>query len=193
MLTATIFSTNRPRCDVGNPCAQCHRCCCDITHVFGHCFHVDDVIGAYFDSFQIGDLPTEDVKPPDTVLFVCKLNPVTTDEDLEIIFSRFGKILRYEWRDAMLQNFHSRFEVFKALFLIGDCGVIFCPWALKCSMYDVWETHPRGGSVQHLGYLLVFNFLLWLQKIILFFSVVKLSRIRKLENHCSMGLLNLKR
>lgn len=39
-----------------------------------------------------GDLPDADVKPPDEVLFVCKLNPITRDEDLEIIFSRFGKI-----------------------------------------------------------------------------------------------------
>ena len=39
-----------------------------------------------------GDLPDADVKPPDEVLFVCKLNPVTRDEDLEMIFSRFGKI-----------------------------------------------------------------------------------------------------
>ncbi|XP_064484536.1 peptidyl-prolyl cis-trans isomerase sig-7-like [Ornithodoros turicata] len=41
---------------------------------------------------MIGDLPDVDVAPPDNVLFVCKLNPVTTDEDLEIIFSRFGEI-----------------------------------------------------------------------------------------------------
>lgn len=41
----------------------------------------------------IGDLPDKNVKPPDNVLFVCKLNPVTTDEDLEIIFSRFGTII----------------------------------------------------------------------------------------------------
>jgi peptidyl-prolyl cis-trans isomerase-like 4 len=39
-----------------------------------------------------GDLPDADIKPPDEVLFVCKLNPVTRDEDLELIFSRFGKI-----------------------------------------------------------------------------------------------------
>jgi peptidyl-prolyl cis-trans isomerase-like 4 len=38
------------------------------------------------------DIPDDEVKPPDTVLFVCKLNPVTTAEDLEIIFSRFGEI-----------------------------------------------------------------------------------------------------
>ncbi|XP_030053912.1 peptidyl-prolyl cis-trans isomerase-like 4 [Microcaecilia unicolor] len=41
---------------------------------------------------MIGDLPDADIKPPENVLFVCKLNPVTTDEDLEIIFSRFGPI-----------------------------------------------------------------------------------------------------
>lgn len=26
---------------------------------------------------QIGDIPDAEVKPPDNVLFVCKLNPVT--------------------------------------------------------------------------------------------------------------------
>ena len=41
---------------------------------------------------MIGDLPAADVKPPETMLFVCKLNPVTTEEDLEIIFGRFGKV-----------------------------------------------------------------------------------------------------
>ncbi|XP_030767301.1 peptidyl-prolyl cis-trans isomerase-like 4 isoform X2 [Sitophilus oryzae] len=41
---------------------------------------------------MIGDIPDADVAPPENVLFVCKLNPVTTDDDLEIIFSRFGKI-----------------------------------------------------------------------------------------------------
>ena len=40
----------------------------------------------------IGDIPDADMKPPENVLFVCKLNPVTNDEDLELIFSRFGKI-----------------------------------------------------------------------------------------------------
>lgn len=32
-----------------------------------------------------------DVKPPENVLFVAKLNPVTTEPDLKLIFSRFGK------------------------------------------------------------------------------------------------------
>ena len=42
----------------------------------------------------MGDLPFADVKPPENVLFVCKLNPITRDEDLELIFSRFGPIAR---------------------------------------------------------------------------------------------------
>ncbi|KAJ6104152.1 hypothetical protein N7523_010472 [Penicillium sp. IBT 18751x] len=45
---------------------------------------------------MVGDLPFADVKPPENVLFVCKLNPVTQDEDLNLIFSRFGTILSCE-------------------------------------------------------------------------------------------------
>lgn len=41
----------------------------------------------------VGDIPDADIAPPENVLFVCKLNPVTNDDDLEIIFSRFGKIV----------------------------------------------------------------------------------------------------
>ena len=64
----------------------------------------------------VGDLPYAEVKPPENVLFVCKLNPVTEgqitgayhslsailtssaaiDEDLETIFSRFGPIISCE-------------------------------------------------------------------------------------------------
>ncbi|KAI1336681.1 cyclophilin-like domain-containing protein [Xylariaceae sp. FL0016] len=45
---------------------------------------------------MVGDLPFAEVKPPENVLFVCKLNPVTTDADLELIFSRFGTVLSCE-------------------------------------------------------------------------------------------------
>jgi peptidyl-prolyl cis-trans isomerase-like 4 len=45
---------------------------------------------------MVGDLPFAEVAPPENVLFVCKLNPVTQDDDLELIFSRFGKILSCE-------------------------------------------------------------------------------------------------
>lgn len=44
----------------------------------------------------LGDLPSADVAPPENVLFVCKLNPVTRDEDLRLIFSRFGEVLSCE-------------------------------------------------------------------------------------------------
>lgn len=44
----------------------------------------------------IGDLPFAEVRPEENVLFVCKLNPVTQSEDLELIFSRFGKIISCE-------------------------------------------------------------------------------------------------
>lgn len=44
----------------------------------------------------VGDIPDADIAPPENVLFVCKLNPVTTDDDLQIIFSRFGKIKNCE-------------------------------------------------------------------------------------------------
>ena len=45
---------------------------------------------------MVGDIPDADAKPPENVLFVCKLNPATTAEDLEIIFSRFGPIVSCE-------------------------------------------------------------------------------------------------
>lgn len=38
---------------------------------------------------MLGDLPTADIQAPENVLFVCKLNPFTTSDDLELIFSRF--------------------------------------------------------------------------------------------------------
>lgn len=40
----------------------------------------------------LGDLPEAEIEPPKNVLFVCKLNPVTQEADLEAIFSRFGEI-----------------------------------------------------------------------------------------------------
>lgn len=45
---------------------------------------------------SIGDIPDAEIKPPENVLFVCKLNPVTEDEDLNTIFSRFGTVTSAE-------------------------------------------------------------------------------------------------
>lgn len=44
----------------------------------------------------INDLPDADIEPPKNVLFVCKLNQVTQEQDLELIFSRFGPIKQCE-------------------------------------------------------------------------------------------------
>ena len=41
---------------------------------------------------MLDDLPDSEIKPPENVLFICKLNPVTQDDDLEIIFGRYGPI-----------------------------------------------------------------------------------------------------
>lgn len=41
---------------------------------------------------MLNDLPDSEIKPADNILFICKLNPLTTDEDLQTIFARFGSI-----------------------------------------------------------------------------------------------------
>merc|ERR1712013_306050 len=41
---------------------------------------------------MIDDLPSTDAAPPENVLFVCRLNAVTRDEDLRVIFAQFGKV-----------------------------------------------------------------------------------------------------
>ena len=58
---------------------------------------------------MIGDLPHADVEVPKTELFIAKLNKVTADADLEIIFSRFGKIescdIVRDWKTGDSLNF----------------------------------------------------------------------------------------
>lgn len=41
----------------------------------------------------MGDLPFAEIKPAENILFVCKLNPITQQSDLETIFGRFGRIV----------------------------------------------------------------------------------------------------
>lgn len=45
---------------------------------------------------MLGDLPDAEMTAPENVLFVCKLNPVTEDDDLELIFSRFDEKVKAE-------------------------------------------------------------------------------------------------
>lgn len=41
----------------------------------------------------LGDLPFASIRPPENVLFVCKLNPATRADDLGILFGRFGRVV----------------------------------------------------------------------------------------------------
>jgi peptidyl-prolyl cis-trans isomerase-like 4 len=78
---------------------------------------------------MIGDIDSADVAPPDNVLFVCKLNPVTQAEDIEIIFSRFGEcradILRDSATGASLcygfVEYGNREATEKAYFKLDNC------------------------------------------------------------------------
>lgn len=60
----------------------------------------------------VGDIPDADIAPPENVLFVCKLNPVTNDDDLEIIFSRFGKIVGYVNCFHIIYIFHNNCYIY---------------------------------------------------------------------------------
>jgi len=42
------------------------------------------------------DISHRDIKPDENTLFVCQLNPITTDEDLHTIFAQFGAIVSCE-------------------------------------------------------------------------------------------------
>lgn len=102
---------------------------------------------------MVGDLPFAEVAPPENVLFVCKLNPVTRDEDLELIFGRFGKIvscevirdkktgdsLQYAFvefaeQESCEQAYHKMNSV-----LIDDCRIHVDFSQSVSRMGDVWE------------------------------------------------------
>ena len=40
----------------------------------------------------LGDLLDVGVAPPENVLFVCRLNALTKEQDLKIVFARFGAV-----------------------------------------------------------------------------------------------------
>eukprot|EP00834_Sanchytrium_tribonematis_P005051 NODE_283_length_10814_cov_0.705460.p4 type:complete len:327 gc:universal NODE_283_length_10814_cov_0.705460:6578-5598(-) len=43
---------------------------------------------------MLGDLPYASITPPEHNLFVCKLNPATTEDDLRLLFGRFGELIQ---------------------------------------------------------------------------------------------------
>ncbi|GKY91776.1 hypothetical protein MPSEU_000149300 [Mayamaea pseudoterrestris] len=116
-------------------------------------------------SHTTGQAVAPPIAPPDTVLFICKLNPVTTAEDLELIFSRFDTnvrvdLLKDEQTLQSLQyafaHFHTPQQATEAYLkmnqaLVDDRRIIvdFCQ-----SVSHVWDkyrqrfrTHPKGTNL----------------------------------------------
>ncbi|MCJ1453842.1 Peptidyl-prolyl cis-trans isomerase cyp6 [Mycoblastus sanguinarius] len=113
----------------------------------------------------VGDLPYAEVKPPENVLFVCKLNPVTEEEDLDTIFSRFGTILSCEViRDKRtkdsLQYAFIEYEnqkdceqaYFKMQGVLIDDHRIHVDFSQSVSrLSDKWRTATNSKRAQHGG------------------------------------------
>lgn len=103
------------------------------------------------------DLPDADIAPPDTDIFIAKLNPVTQDGDLELIFSRFGAIKSCEivrdWKTGdSLQYAFVIFENAKdceeAYFKMHDCVIddrrIFVNFSQSVAkLWNKWKTGSR--------------------------------------------------
>ncbi|KAF2317670.1 hypothetical protein GH714_039517 [Hevea brasiliensis] len=81
---------------------------------------------------SIGDIPDAEIKPPENVLFVCKLNPVTEDEDLHTIFSRFGTVVLAE----IIRDYKTGDSLCYA-FIGGGC--------FKCGAPDHIAKYCAGG------------------------------------------------
>eukprot|EP00413_Alexandrium_margalefii_P039940 CAMPEP_0204600146 /NCGR_PEP_ID=MMETSP0661-20131031/55269_1 /ASSEMBLY_ACC=CAM_ASM_000606 /TAXON_ID=109239 /ORGANISM="Alexandrium margalefi, Strain AMGDE01CS-322" /LENGTH=357 /DNA_ID=CAMNT_0051610937 /DNA_START=100 /DNA_END=1170 /DNA_ORIENTATION=+ len=103
------------------------------------------------------DLPDADITPPDNDIFIAKLNPITQDGDLELIFSRFGPIKSCEivrdWKTGdSLQYAFVTFENVKdcerAYFKMHDCVIddrrIFVNFSQSVAkLWNKWRTGSR--------------------------------------------------
>ncbi|KAG9439462.1 hypothetical protein H6P81_019627 [Aristolochia fimbriata] len=108
----------------------------------------------------MGDIPDAEIKPPENVLFVCKLNPVTQDEDLDTIFSRFGNVLSaeiirdYKTGDSLCYafiEFESKESCEQAYFkmdnaLIDDRRIHV---DFSQSVAKLWSSYRRAGRSQN--------------------------------------------
>ena len=109
---------------------------------------------------MLGDIADADMKPPENMLFVCKLNPITEDEDLEIIFSRFGEckcdIIRdYKTGDSLnyaFIEFEQIDSATQAYFKMD--GALVDDRRIKCdfsqSVSNLWNQRRRGEHMQAL-------------------------------------------
>ncbi|EIN11050.1 cyclophilin-like protein [Punctularia strigosozonata HHB-11173 SS5] len=109
---------------------------------------------------MVGDLPFANVRPPENVLFVCKLNPVTRDEDLELIFSRFGtimscQVIRDKKTGDSLQyafiEFDKREQAEQAYFkmqnVLVDDRRIWVDFSQSVArLNNTWSNNPKMGS-----------------------------------------------
>ena len=109
---------------------------------------------------MLGDLPSADIKAPEEVLFVCKLNPITDDEDLELIFSRFDpnvkvEIIRDAETGASLQyafvEFSNKKQCAEAYFkmdgaLIDDRRIKVDFSQSVSKVWDKYNQKMRGGG-----------------------------------------------
>ena len=114
---------------------------------------------------MVGDLPFANVRPPENVLFVCKLNPVTRDEDLELIFSRFGvimscQVIRDKRTGDSLQYAFIEYDKREDAEQVKNCSfgdinhhLLFSRHTSKCKMY--WSTIDVFGLIcEHIFVLL---------------------------------------
>jgi len=109
---------------------------------------------------MVGDLPFANVRPPENVLFVCKLNPVTRDEDLELIFSWFGtimscQVIRDKKTGDSLQyafiEFDKREDAEQAYFkmqnVLVDDRRIWVDFSQSVArLNNVWSNNPTVGA-----------------------------------------------
>jgi len=114
---------------------------------------------------MVGDLPFANVRPPENVLFVCKLNPVTRDEDLELIFSRFGtimscQVIRDKRTGDSLQyafiEFDKREEAEQAYFkmqnVLVDDRRIWVDFSQSVARFNTsWSNNPKIGPGKRRG------------------------------------------
>ena len=106
---------------------------------------------------MIGDMPDAEAAPEKNMIFVCKLNSVTQEEDLEIIFSRFGKVtacdIIRDWKTGEslsygFVGFETNAAAETAYLKMNNCLIddrrIHVDFYQ--SMHHQWRTQRRGGA-----------------------------------------------